>query len=77
MKYMLSFVDTELEDVPYFVGAELTAADVMMTSTFTTMRYFLDYDLSPYPHIVAYLKRIEARPAYQKAMAQAGPKVGT
>jgi len=77
MKYMLSFVDAELADGPYFVGAEFTAADVMMTFTFTTMRYFLDYDLASYPHIVAYLKRIEARPAYQKAMELAGPKVGT
>ena len=41
------------------------------------MRHFLDYELAPYPNIVAYLKRIEARPAYRKAMALAGPKVGT
>ena len=77
MKQMLAFVDAELADGPYFVGTEFTAADVMMTFTFTTMRYFLDYDLAPYPHIVAYLKRIEARPAYRKAMELAGPKVGT
>jgi len=77
MKQMLAFVDAELADGPYFVGAEFTAADVMMTFTFTTMRYFLDYDLAPYPHIVAYLKRIETRPAYRKAMELAGPKVGT
>jgi len=77
MKYMLSFVDAEIADGPYFVGEEFSAADVMMTFTFTTMRYFLDYDLAPYPHIVAYLRRIEARPAYRKAMELAGPKVGT
>jgi glutathione S-transferase len=77
MKQMLSFVDAELADGPYFVGAEFTAADVMMTFTFTTMRYFLDYDLVPYASIAAYLKRIEARPAFQRAMARAGPKVGT
>lgn len=76
MKQMLSFVDAELAAGPYFVG-EFTAADVMMTFTFTTMRHFLDYDLAPYPNIVAYLKRIEARPAFRKAMAVAGPKVGT
>jgi len=77
MKQMLSFVDAELADGPYFVGAEFTAADVMMTFTFTTMRHFLDYDLEPYANIAAYLKRIEARPAFQRAMARAGPKVGT
>jgi glutathione S-transferase len=77
MKQMLAFVDAELAAGQYFVGAQFTAADVMMTFTFTTMRHFLDYDLAPYPNIVAYLKRIEARPAYRKAMALAGPKVGT
>jgi glutathione S-transferase len=77
MKQLHSFVDAELADAPYFVGAEFTAADVMMTFTFTTMRHFLDYDLVPYANIAAYLKRIEARPAFQRAMARAGPKVGT
>jgi glutathione S-transferase len=77
LKQMLSFVDTELSRGPYFVGTEFTAADIMMTFTFTTMRHYLEYDVTPYLNIVAYLKRIEARPAYQKAMALAGPKVGT
>ena len=73
MKQMLSFVDAELGDGPWFVGETFTAADIMMTFPFTTMRLFLDYDLAPYPNIVAYLKRIESRPAYRKAMALAGP----
>ena len=73
MKQMLSFVDSELGDGPYFVGATFTAADIMMTFPFTTMRLFLDYDLAPFPGIVAYLKRIDSRPAYRKAMALAGP----
>ena len=73
MKQMLSFVDAELAEGPYFAGGEFSAADVMMTFPFTTMRHFLDYDLAPYANIVAYLARIETRPAYRKAMALAGP----
>ena len=73
MKQMLSFVDSELGDGPYFVGDNFTVADIMITFPFTTMRLFLDYDLTPYPNIVAYLKRIESRPAYRKAMSLAGP----
>jgi glutathione S-transferase len=73
MKQMLSFVDSDLGSGPWFAGAEFTAADVMMVFPFTTMRRFLDYDLAPYPNILAYLKRIEARPAYRKAMTIAGP----
>jgi glutathione S-transferase len=75
LKQMLSFMDWELANAPYFAGATFTAADVMMTFPFTTMRLFLGYDLAPFPNILAYLKRIEARPASQKAMALAGPKL--
>ena len=74
MTGMLAFVDSELADGPYFAGGAFTAADVMMTFPFTTMRLFLAYDLAPFPNILAYLKRIESRPAYQKAMAVAGAK---
>jgi len=73
MKQMLSYVDTELGAGPYFAGAAFTAADVMMVFPFTTMRRFLEYDLAPYPNILAYMRRIEARPAYRKAMALAEP----
>jgi glutathione S-transferase len=74
MKQMLLFVDAELGSGPWFAGADFTAADVMMVFPFTTMRLFLDYELAPYPNILAYLQRIEARPAYRKAMSLAGPK---
>ncbi len=71
MKQMLAFVDAEIADREYFAGA-FTAADVMMLFPFTTMRKFLEYDLAPYANIVAYVKRIEARPAYRKAMTRIG-----
>ena len=73
MQQMLGFVDTELGEAQWFAGADFTAADIMMTFPFTTMRRFLDYDLAPYARIRAYLKRIEARPAHRKAMTLAGP----
>jgi glutathione S-transferase len=75
VKQMFAFVDAELAGRPYFAGREFTAADVMMVFPFTTLGNFLDYDLAPYANILAYLKRIESRPAYQKAMALAGEKV--
>ena len=72
MKQMLSYVDAEIADGPWFAGAEFTAADVMMTFPFTTMRLFLDYELAPYANIAAYVKRVEARPTYRRAMSLAG-----
>jgi glutathione S-transferase len=70
---MLEFVDGEIAGREYFTGSDFTAADVMMVFPFTTMRRFLEYDIAPYASIAAWLKRIEARPAYAKAMAIAGP----
>ena len=74
MNQILAFVDRELAGGPWFAGEAFTAADVMMVFPFTTLRWFLDYDLAPYPNILAYLARVEARPAYRKAMALAGPR---
>ena len=74
VQQMLAFVDTELGSGPWFAGTAFTAADVMMAFPFTTMRYFLDVDMAPYPNLFAYVERIAARPAYQKAMRLAGPK---
>ena len=73
MNQMLSFVDKELGSGPWFAGAEFTAADIMMVFPFTTLRNFLDYNLEPCANVAAYLERIQARPAYRKAMSLAGP----
>jgi glutathione S-transferase len=69
----LSAVDTRLGRFPYLAGEALTVADIMIVFTLTTMRYFLPFDIAPYPHILAYLQRIAARPAYQAAMAKGDP----
>jgi glutathione S-transferase len=44
-----------------------------MVFSLTTMRIFLPLNLTPYPHILAYLQRIGARPAYQRAMQKGDP----
>jgi len=74
MNQMLAFVDREIASGLWFAGPQFTAADVMMVFPFTTLRYFLDYDLAPYANLRAYLERVEARPAYRKAMSLAGPR---
>ncbi|WP_175770810.1 glutathione binding-like protein, partial [Burkholderia anthina] len=58
---------------PYLAGPELTSADIMTVFSLTTMRRFKPYDLSTWPNILAYLQRIGARPAYQRAMRKADP----
>jgi len=68
-----ALVERRLGEVPYFAGNEFTAADIMMLFPLSTMRAFAQRDLSPLPHIRAYLKRIGERPAYQRAMTRGDP----
>lgn len=70
---VLALLEARLGDVPYLAGQEFTAADVMSVFSLTTMRLFQPLDLAPYPNIRAYLQRIGARPAYQRAMAKGDP----
>ena len=57
----------------FFGGRKLTTADIMMVYILTTARAFADVPLDAFPNIRAYLQRIGARPAYQRAMAKAEP----
>ncbi|MBS0253729.1 MAG: glutathione S-transferase family protein [Proteobacteria bacterium] len=66
-------VEARLGEAPYFGGAELTTADIMMGFALTTGRAFSGFSIEPYPNVRAYLQRIGARPAYQRAMARAEP----
>ena len=69
----LGLVEARLAEADHLAGHEFTAADIMAVFSLTTMRVFLPLDLAPYPHILAYLQRIGARPAYQRAMRKGDP----
>ena len=66
-------VEARCGETDYLAGNALTSADIMTVFSLTTMRYVLPYDLAPFPNIRAYLARIGARPAYQRAMAKGDP----
>ena len=68
-----ALVEKRLGEAPYLAGQDLTAADIMMGFCLTTMRAFVPRDISDSPNILAYLKRIGARPAYQRAMQKGDP----
>jgi glutathione S-transferase len=68
-------VESRLGEVPYFAGQEFTAADIIMLFPLTTMRVFAPRDISGYPHVLAYLQRIGARPAYRQAMQKGDPQL--
>lgn len=66
-------IEERLARSDYFAGPQLTGADVMMMFPLSTMRNFSPLDLSRMPATRAYLQRIAARPAYQRAMAKGDP----
>ena len=68
-----ALLEKRLGESPYLAGDEFTAADIMMGFGLTTMRAFVPRDISGSPNILAYLQRIAARPAYQRAMAKGDP----
>jgi glutathione S-transferase len=74
---VLTHIDSHLSlpQNPWLAGSEFTAADIMTVFSLTTMRVFNPVDLSPYPNILDYLKRVGERPAYRRAMSKADPEM--
>ena len=66
-------LDRRLGASPYLAGPEFTCADIMVTFNLTELPLFGGRTVDDLPNVKAYVKRIEARPAYQKAMQIAGP----
>jgi glutathione S-transferase len=68
----LSFVERELAGREWFVGDDITAADIMMSFPLEAARQRAGLDASR-PNTIAWLDRIHARPAYQRALERGGP----
>ena len=67
----MGWLDSELAHGDYFVGSELTAADIQLSFAIQATR--LLYGLDHFPRLAAFLKRVEARPAYKRALERGGP----
>jgi glutathione S-transferase len=68
---ILGYIDKELSKTGWFVGNDFTAADVQMSFPLEagTARGGMEGQL---PAITGFLKRIHARPAYQRALERGG-----
>lgn len=67
----LAYMDGALDNKPYFLGDEFTACDVQLT--FVLEAAEAGNRLKEYPNLQAYLTRVQARPAYIRAIDRAGP----
>ena len=65
------WLEAELAARPWFAGDDLTAADIMMSFPLEASRARAGLD-ARYPHLLAWLDRIHARPAYARALERGG-----
>lgn len=68
----LAFVEGELARRPWFAGDAMTAADIMMSFPLEAARARGGLD-ERYPHSMAWLDKVQARPAYRRALEVGGP----
>ena len=72
LKRQLDFMEAELGQREWFAGSEFSAADIMMSFPLEAAAQRAGLDASR-PKLMAFLKRIHARPAYRRALERGGP----
>ena len=68
----LAFMENHLAQHRWFAGEHLSLADFQMSFA-VEAALARGAAASAWPHLQAYLQRIQARPAYQQALAKGGP----
>jgi glutathione S-transferase len=72
LKRQLDFMESELGRSTWFAGETLTGADIMMSFPLEAAAQRAGLDAGR-PKLMAFLKRIHARPAYKLALKRGGP----
>ena len=72
LKRQLDFMEAELGKSEWFAGDEFSAADIQMSFPVEASAQRAGLDASR-PKLMAFLKRIHARPAYKRALERGGP----
>jgi glutathione S-transferase len=70
MQRHLGFLNSELGGRDYFIGSELTGADVQLSFAVQMAVKFCGEEA--YPNLTAFVQRIEAREAYRRAIEKSG-----
>jgi glutathione S-transferase len=66
----MGWLDSELDSKTYFVGDSLTGADVQLS--FVAQSVVKGSAREAYPNLARFVDMVEARPAYQRAIAKGG-----
>jgi len=67
----IGFLESHMEGRDFFVGDDLTAADVNLSFPIQATRML--HGMDAFPNLAAFLDRIHARKAYQRAIERGGP----
>ena len=67
----LGWLDGLLAGREFFVGSDLTAADIQLSFVIQAGRML--YGLQKFPNLASFLDRIHARPAYKRGLEKGGP----
>lgn len=66
----LKLIESTLGQQPWFAGEEISGADMQMSFALEAVVHRAGGQL---PHMADFLQRIQARPAYQRALERTGP----
>ena len=72
LKRQWDFMESELTQNKWFAGSQFSAADIQMSFPIEAAAQRAGLDASR-PRLMAFLKRIHARPAYKRALKTGGP----
>lgn len=67
---LLNALTKILGNNPYLLGQEFTVVDIAVGSILAYVPLMLPIDLSPYPVILEYIKRMNERPAFQATIGK-------
>ena len=71
IKQHLDYMEAELGKAQWFAGDAFSGADIQLSFVLEAARAHGGLD-DHYPNLIAFLKRIHARPAYQRALERGG-----
>ena len=71
LTYRYAQVEHMLEGQDYLVGGNFTVADAYLF-TVTSWASYIQFDLSAFPRVLAFQKRVAARPAVQQMLSDEG-----
>jgi glutathione S-transferase len=70
---IFDYIEDYLSKNPYFGGAAFTAADIMMHYAVRGAKLLVWIDAADYPNVAQWKRKVEARPAFERATQTALP----